>query len=297
LADDNVSVDVEQVEDISDETSELSVFDSLESRDRVSLWTEFIEQLVRDMKALKRDSESMTLRFGITTVGSIIITFGYAGVGTDSLDSAASFASHVGAVFFLTQMMLIAMHSILVDFVNQNPIFIREITTDHYRMITCKSTRRFPIACIINCTLLTSIFLHLLIDATTKLVMEAWTGFVQVLILMVITYWSLDLSGRFLYLLAVLFLYAIVGSSLGVLLASATKVIMHPTGEGLQQIECAVSACLPPCLIFISYQSRIQEVPRSLFPSSSFHKFFCVDSSSPSTTCRAGLRGHIGSCR
>jgi hypothetical protein len=90
LADDNVSVDVEQVEDISDETSELSVFDSLESRDRVSLWTEFIEQLVRDMKALKRDSESMTLRFGITTVGSIIITFGYAGVGTDSLDSAAS---------------------------------------------------------------------------------------------------------------------------------------------------------------------------------------------------------------
>jgi hypothetical protein len=110
------------------------------------LWTEFTEQLVRDMKALKRDSESMRLRFGITTVASIIIAFGYAGVGTDSLDSAASFASHVGAVFFLTQMMLIAMQCILVDFVNQNPIFIREITTDHYRMITCKSSRRFPIA-------------------------------------------------------------------------------------------------------------------------------------------------------
>jgi ABC-type multidrug transport system ATPase subunit len=143
--DDHVSVDAEE-EDISDETSELSVFESLESCDRVSLWTEFTEQLVRDMKALKRDSESMTLRFGITTVASIIIAFGYAGVGTDSLDSAASFASHVGAVFFLTQMMLIAMQCILVDFVNQNPIFIREITTDHYRMITCKSSRRFPIA-------------------------------------------------------------------------------------------------------------------------------------------------------
>jgi hypothetical protein len=72
------------------------------------------------------------------------------------------------------------------------------------------------------------------IDALTKLVMEAWTAFVQILILVVITYWSLDLSGRFWYIVAVLFLYAILGSSLGVLLASATKVRMHPTGEGLQ---------------------------------------------------------------
>jgi hypothetical protein len=72
--------------------------------------------------------------------------------------------------------------------------------------------------------LLTLMLFHLFIDATTKLVMETWTIFVQVLILMVITYWSLDLSGRFLYILAVIFVYAMVGSSLGVLLASATKV-------------------------------------------------------------------------
>jgi uncharacterized membrane protein len=75
--------------------------------------------------------------------------------------------------------------------------------------------------------------------------MEAWTASAQILILVVITYWSLDLSGRFWYILAVLCLYALVGTSLGVLLASATKVRMHPTREGLQQIECAVSACLP----------------------------------------------------
>jgi hypothetical protein len=54
--------------------------------------------------------------------------------------------------------------------------------------------------------------------------MEAFTGFLQVLILMLVTYWSLDLSGRFWYILAILLLHGLVGSSLGVLLASATKV-------------------------------------------------------------------------
>jgi ABC-type multidrug transport system ATPase subunit len=126
---------------ISSETSQLSIFDSLESEDRVSLWTEFTELLVRDMKALKRDSRSMKLRFGISTAGSVLIAIAYAGVGgTDSLDSTASFASHVGAVFFLTQMMLFAMHVILADFVSQVPIFIHEFATDHYHMFTCKST-------------------------------------------------------------------------------------------------------------------------------------------------------------
>jgi ABC-type multidrug transport system ATPase subunit len=140
LADYNVSVDAEQEEDTWDETSELSVFDSLESRDRVSLWTEFTEQLVRDMKALKRDRESMMLRFGVSTAASVLVATGYAGVGTDSLDNVASFASHVGVVFFFTQMMLIAMHFILIDFVRQIPIFTSEFMTDHYRMFTCKSS-------------------------------------------------------------------------------------------------------------------------------------------------------------
>jgi hypothetical protein len=83
----------------------------------------------------------MKLRFGISTAGSVLIAIAYAGVGgTDSLDSTASFASHVGAVFFLTQMMLFAMHVILADFVSQVPIFIHEFATDHYHMFTCKST-------------------------------------------------------------------------------------------------------------------------------------------------------------
>jgi hypothetical protein len=137
--DDHVSSDAEE-EDISDETSELSVFESLESCDRVSLWTEFTEQLVRDMKALKRDRESMMLRFGVSTAASVLVATGYAGVGTDSLDNVASFASHVGVVFFFTQMMLIAMHFILIDFVGQIPIFTSEFMTDHYRMLTCKSS-------------------------------------------------------------------------------------------------------------------------------------------------------------
>jgi hypothetical protein len=62
------------------------------------------------------------------------------------------------------------------------------------------------------------------IDALAKLVLEVLTVSVQILILVVITYWSLDLSGRFWYILAVLCLFALIGTSLGVLLGSATKV-------------------------------------------------------------------------
>jgi hypothetical protein len=77
--------------------------------------------------------------------------------------------------------------------------------------------------------ILTSLCVQLFIDAMATLVMEAWTLFVQVLIVVVFAYWSLDLSGRFWYILALLCLYAVVGSSLGVLLASATKVRRVPT--------------------------------------------------------------------
>jgi ABC-type multidrug transport system ATPase subunit len=133
LIDDDIST--------SSETSQqLSIFDSLESEDRVSLWTEFYLQLDRDLKALKRDRESMMLRFGVSIAASVLVAIGYAGVGTDSLDSTSSFAAHVGVVFFLTQMMLIAMHFILIDFVGQIPIFTSEFMTDHYRMFTCKSS-------------------------------------------------------------------------------------------------------------------------------------------------------------
>jgi hypothetical protein len=127
-------------EDISDEiSSDLSIFDSLELEGHSSFWTEFTEQLVREMKALKRDRGSMMVRFGISTAGSVIIAFVYAGVGMDSPDSATSFASHLGAVFFLTQTLLIALHVILIDFVSQVPIFVREFSTDHYRISSCKS--------------------------------------------------------------------------------------------------------------------------------------------------------------
>jgi hypothetical protein len=131
--------DLDGTENISDETSDLSIFDSLGSEVRSSFWTEFTEQLVREMNALKRDMGSMVVRFGISTVASMIIAFAYAGVGTDSTESAASFASHLGAVFFLTQALLIAMHVILIDFVGQVPIFVREFSTDHYRISSCKS--------------------------------------------------------------------------------------------------------------------------------------------------------------
>jgi hypothetical protein len=125
---------------ISSETSQLSIFDSLESKDRVSLWTEFSMQLDRDMKALKRDGATIIFRYGVSIVASVLVAIGYAGVGTDSLDSTSSFASHVGVVFFFTQMMLISMQFVLIDFVGQVPIFTSEFMTDHYRMLTCKSS-------------------------------------------------------------------------------------------------------------------------------------------------------------
>jgi hypothetical protein len=89
--------------------------------------------------------------------------------------------------------------------------------------------------------------------------MEAITGFAQIVVLMVIAYWALDFTGRFWYIMAILVLNGMVGTSLGVLLASATKVRRGspPQSEGFQLIECTASACLP--LLFFSATNLVSK--------------------------------------
>jgi hypothetical protein len=54
--------------------------------------------------------------------------------------------------------------------------------------------------------------------------MEVWTTFLQVLCFVVIIYWSIDLSARFWYLVMILYAFAMVGVSLGMLVGSGPKV-------------------------------------------------------------------------
>jgi hypothetical protein len=174
----------------------LSIFETLTYNERVPWATELKCQLTRDMRNLKRDSHAMLLRIGIVLVGSVLIAICFAGIGRESLESVSSFQSHVGAVFLLSMVNTIATQVILLDFIDQRPRFVHEFGTDHFRIAS------YGIA---------------------RLCVEASSTLLQVFILILLTYWSLDLNGRFGVWLAVLFTFAMVMTALGVLLASATK--------------------------------------------------------------------------
>ena len=72
--------------------------------------------------------------------------------------------------FFLVIVNVISLQIILLDFIDQRPLFVREFLTDHFRMGTY---------------------------CVTKVVMESTSTFFQVLILTLATYWSLELTGMF----------------------------------------------------------------------------------------------------
>jgi hypothetical protein len=173
-----------------------SSHDSGNTHGHASWWTEECEQFVRDALNLKRDSYGMMFRVGTVVIGTGLIAIVFAGTTEDSFDSAVGFYSHIGVVIFLIIAVLIVIQFILLDFIDQHPVFVREFTTDHFRLISY---------------------------GLTKVTMEAITTFLEVLVMLLLVYWSVGLLGRFWYWLLVLFLLAMVSGSIGLLIASVVR--------------------------------------------------------------------------
>lgn len=193
---------------------------------RVSWQTELKVQLVRELRNLWRDSRAMAIRFTLVFIGSVLLAIGFSGVGTGSNEDISEFQSHVGVVFLLILVTVIALQVVLLDFIETRPIFVREYATGHFRMITY---------------------------GIVKFIMEAWSGLLQLLASLFVTYWTIGLQARFVYWLSVLFTFAMGLTSLGVLLASATK--------DARNAKELIPMTVLPQLIFCGFFVRIDSLP------------------------------------
>jgi len=166
------------------------------NKNRVSIWREVWLLLKRGFNHALRDSKLLMLRFAIIGIGAAIIATVFAGACARVFESVLDFQSHLGAVFFLCMTGTIITQVILLEFIDERPVIMREFSTDHYRMASYTISR---------------------------LIIDGISVFLQVLFFFVIIYWTVGLQGRFWYLLLCFYSFAMAGASLAVFLGSYTK--------------------------------------------------------------------------
>jgi ABC-type multidrug transport system ATPase subunit len=170
-----------------------SVYESMEKHDHVSFATELWQLLKREALNVKRDSSATKIRYGTVILGGTLVAIDLNNVARNSLDSTSSFSSHVGALFLLMFVTSIRMLIDLNDFAGALPVFMKEYSTGHYRLWT-----------------------HTL----ARFAFEVLHGILQTFLFLTIVYFSVGFNGNFFYLLAVMFMFALVLSSSAVMLGS-----------------------------------------------------------------------------
>jgi len=163
---------------------------------RVSMWLEIWLLLQRAWYTILRDRKLLFLRFATIGIGAAIIAIVFSGVGNNVIESMTGFQSHLGAIFFLCMTGTIVTQVVLLEFIDERPVVLREYSTNHYRMSSYTISR---------------------------LIIDGISVFLQILLFFVILYWSLDLQGRFWYLLFCFYTFSIGGASIAVALGSYTK--------------------------------------------------------------------------
>jgi hypothetical protein len=159
----------------------------------VSFTTELWQLLRREALNMKRDSSATKIRYGAVILGGTLVAITLHNVVRNSLDSTSSFPSHVGALYLLVLATSIRMLIDLNDFVEALPLFMKEYSTGHYRLYT-----------------------HTL----ARFTFEAVHGILQTFLFLLIVYFMIGFNGNFFYLLAVIFMFALILSSSAIMLGS-----------------------------------------------------------------------------
>jgi len=174
----------------------LSIFKLVEKKTGLNVAREIALLLKRGFANTVRDRKILILRFGIIVIGAIFIAISFANVGSGDIGTASELQSHIGAVFFLLMASSIITQVILLEFIEERPLLIRESSTGHYRLFSYIASR---------------------------LVIDAVTIGLQMLLFLFIVYWSFNLQGSFLVLYLIMFVFGMVSSSIAVALGSYTS--------------------------------------------------------------------------
>lgn len=161
----------------------------------VGLGTEITLLFKREVTNLYRDVASLGARFGLTIFLSILIGVIFWKVGETDSSNYENILSHFGALVMVMMMgMFGTAQPALLSFPEERPVFLREYSTNHYSVA--------------------SYFL-------SRLTMEAFITFMQVLVQIVICYFMIGFQGSFVLFVAVAYALAMASTAIAVMLGCA----------------------------------------------------------------------------
>jgi len=176
--------------------------------------------LTRGITNMIRAKRLLILRYVLVAVGGISAAVAFAGVGD------REFLSHTGAIFFALMATTVTVQVILLEFIDESPLLLHEVSMGYYRLFSYTITR---------------------------IVFDLFNTGAQMLIFLLIIYWSFGLKGSFLTHYAILFTFANVCSAIGLALGSSTS-DPHNAKE-------LIPMTVLPQLLFCGYFVSLESLP------------------------------------
>mmetsp|Transcript_2040 Transcript_2040/g.3742 ORF Transcript_2040/g.3742 Transcript_2040/m.3742 type:complete len:745 (+) Transcript_2040:95-2329(+) len=164
----------------------------------VGFGTESLMLLKREMIHTTRNKKGVGARFAFTTFLSLLVGNIFFGVGNpSSFTNPSEFNSHFGAMVMILMMSMFgtAMPTLL-SFPEERPVFLREYSTNHYGVIAYFMSR---------------------------LATEALITFFQIMVLLLITYFMVDLQAGFMNFFIIEYGLAMSSTAVAVLLGCAVE--------------------------------------------------------------------------
>jgi len=163
----------------------------------VGFFTEIKLLFGREITNLIRDTTAVGARFGLTIFLSTLIGTIFLNVGETNSENQSNLNSHFGAIVMVLLMgMFGTAQPALLSFPEERPVFLREYSTNHY-----------------------SVFSYFI----SRLVMEAFITFLQVLVSTLISYFMIGFQSPFLLFLCIAYSLAMASTALAVLLGCAVE--------------------------------------------------------------------------
>jgi len=162
---------------------------------KISQMEQTKELFIREITSLKRDKASVGARFGITIfLNTLFGVIFYNVAGTDNAVQS-NLQSHFGAsIMILLSTMFGTAQPALFSIPVERPIFLREYSTNHYSVLSY---------------------------AASRLVVEAFITFLQVLVACVITYFLIDFQSHFIIFFMITYTLGMASTAVAVLLGCA----------------------------------------------------------------------------
>eukprot|EP00573_Skeletonema_grethae_P011544 CAMPEP_0201692650 /NCGR_PEP_ID=MMETSP0578-20130828/5475_1 /ASSEMBLY_ACC=CAM_ASM_000663 /TAXON_ID=267565 /ORGANISM="Skeletonema grethea, Strain CCMP 1804" /LENGTH=730 /DNA_ID=CAMNT_0048178061 /DNA_START=80 /DNA_END=2269 /DNA_ORIENTATION=- len=164
----------------------------------VGFVTESLMLLKRELVHTTRNKKGVGARFAFTTFLSLLVGNIFFGVGNpSSFTNLSEFNSHFGAMVMILMMSMFgtAMPTLL-SFPEERPVFLREYSTNHYGVIAYFMSR---------------------------LAMEALITFLQIMVLLLIAYFMVDLQAGFFKFFIIEYGLAMSSTAVAVLLGCAVE--------------------------------------------------------------------------